>query len=195
MAGSTLPAEVRAEVRTRQADAAAALAALRGALLVSLLLVTLCLSAEFESVRLALVVLLAVPLTLSGVAVTWWVFGLTINVFTGMAAAVLIGIGVDAAVVMVDFIRRKRRAAAPGAGRSATIEAALLRVRPILMTTVTTVLAVAPLALTSAPAQELQRALALTLMGGLATGTVLSICFVPVLYDLLAPAPRGEASG
>ena len=56
------------------------------------------------------------------------------------------------------------------------------------MTTVTTVLAVAPLALTSAPAQELQRALALTLIGGLAAGAVLSICFVPLLYDLLVPA-------
>lgn len=55
-------------------------------------------------------------------------------------------------------------------------------------------LAVAPLALSSAPAQELQRALALTLIGGLAAGAVLSICFVPLLYELLAPAPRGEGA-
>ena len=179
-------------MRTRHAEAADALASLRWVLLVSLVLVVLCLSAEFESVRLALVVLLAVPLTLSGVAVTWWVFGLSINLFTGMAAAVLIGIGVDDAVIMVDFMRRRHRDAAPGRARSAIVEAALQRVRPILMTSVTTVLAVAPLALTSAPAQELQRALALTLIGGLAGGAVLSICFVPLLYDLLAPAPRGQ---
>ena len=189
-----LPPEVRAQVRTRRADAAEALASLRWVLLISLVLVTLCLSAEFESVRLALAVLLAVPLTLSGVAVTWWLFGLTLNVFTGMAAAVLIGIGVDDAVVMVDFMRRRHRDAAPGGARSAIVEAALLRVRPILMTTVTTVLAVAPLALTSAPAQELQRALALTLIGGLSASTVLSICFVPLLYELLAPAPAEEAA-
>ena len=186
--GLRLPTGSRAQVRTRQAEAADALASLRWVLLVSLVLVVLCLSAEFESVRLALVVLLAVPLTLSGVAVTWWVFGLSINLFTGMAAAVLIGIGVDDAVLMVDFMRRKHRHALPDRARSAIVEAALQRVRPILMTTVTTVLAVAPLALTSAPAQELQRALALTLIGGLAAGAVLSICFVPLLYDLLAPA-------
>ena len=111
-----------------------------------------------------------------------------------MAAAVLIGIGVDDAVVMVDFMRRRHRDAAPGGARTAIIEAALLRVRPILMTSVTTVLGGAPLALTSAPAQELQRALALTLIGGLPAGTVLSICFVPLLYELLAPAPRREAA-
>ena len=194
LARLTLAPEVRAQVRTRRAHAAEALASLRWALLVSLVLVTLCLSAEFESVRLALVALLAVPLTLSGVALTWSVLGLTINVFTGMAAAVLIGIGVDDAVVMVDFMRRKHRDAAPNGARSAIIEAALLRVRPILMTTVTTVLAVTPLALTSAPARELQRALALTLIGGLAVGTVLSICFVPLLYELLAPPPRRKAA-
>lgn len=188
-----LPTGIRAQVRTRHAEAAAALASLRWVLLVSLVLVVLCLSAEFESVRLALVVLLAVPLTLSGVAVTWWVFGLSINLFTGMAAAALIGIGVDDAVLMVDFMRRKHRDAPPGGARSAIVEAALQRVRPILMTTVTTVLAVAPLALTSAPAQELQRALALTLIGGLAVGAVLSICFVPLLYELLAPANGFES--
>lgn len=189
-----LPSEVSAQVRTRRADAAEALASLRWVLLVSLVLVMLCLSAEFESVRLALVVLLAVPLTLSGVAVTWWIFGLTVNVFTGIAAAVLIGIGVDDAVIMVDAMRRRHRDAPPGGARSAIVEAALLRVRPVLMTSVTTVLAVAPLALTGAPAQELQRVLALTLIGGLAAGAVLTICLVPVLYDLLAPTPRREAA-
>ena len=115
LAGLALPPEIRGQVRTRHAEAAEALASLRWVLLVSLVLVVLCLSAEFESVRLALVVLLALPLTLSGVAVTWWVFGLSINLFTGMAAAVLIGIGVDDAVLMVDFMRRKHRDAAPAA--------------------------------------------------------------------------------
>ena len=62
------------------------------------------------------------------------------------------------------------------------------------MTTVATVLAVAPLALTSAPAQELQRALALTLVGGLTASTLRSIRFVPLLYEVLAPAPAGEAA-
>ena len=194
LAELSLPPEVRAQVRTRRADAAEALASLRWVLLVALVLVTLCLSAEFESVRLALVVLLAVPLTLSGVAVTWWVLGLTFNVFTGIGAAVLIGIGVDDAVIMVEAMRRRHRAAAPGGVRSAIVEAALLRVRPILMTSVTTVLAVAPLTLTNAPAQELQRVLALTLIGGLAAGAVLSICLVPVLYELLAPPPRRKAA-
>ena len=189
-----LPPDVSARVRTRRADAAEALASLRWVLLVSLVLVMLCLSAEFESVRLALVVLLAVPLTLSGVAVTWWVLGLSINVFTSIAAAVLIGIGVDDAVIMVDAMRRRHRYAPPEGARSAIVEGALLRVRPILMTSVTTVLAVAPLALTSAPAQELQRVLALTLIGGLAAGAVLTICLVPVLYDLLAPSPRRETA-
>ena len=75
LARLTLPPEVSARVRTRRADAAEALASLRWVLLVSLVLVTLCLSAEFESVRLALAVLATVPLTLSGVAVTWLLFG------------------------------------------------------------------------------------------------------------------------
>ena len=189
-----LPPGVSAAVRTRRADAGEALASLRWVLLVSLVLVMLCLSAEFESLRLALVVLLAVPLTLAGVAVTWWVLGLTVNVFTGIAAAVLIGIGVDDAVILVDAMRRRHRDAPPEGARSAVVEAALLRVRPVLMTTVTTVLAVAPLALTGAPAQELQRVLALTLIGGLAAGAVLTVCLVPVLYDLLAPPPRREAA-
>ena len=193
LAQFSLPPDVRVQVRTRSADAAESLASFRWVLIIALVLVAICLSAEFESVRLAFVVLLAVPLTLAGVVATWWVFGLTVNVFTIMAAAVLIGIGVDDAVVMVDFIRLKHRDAEPGGARQAIIAATLLRVRPILMTTVTTVLAVAPLALTTAPAHELQRALALTLIGGLLAGTVLSICVVPVLYDVLAPAPRREA--
>ncbi len=188
----SLPPDVRVEVRTRTAAAGESLASLRWVLVIVMVLVVICLSAEFESIRLALVVLLSVPLTLSGVVATWWVFGLTMNVFTVMAATVLIGIGVDDAIILVDFMRVKHREAKAADARPAIIEAALLRVRPILMTTVTTVLAVAPLALTTAPAQELQRALALTLIGGLLTGTVLSVCFVPVVYELLAPDPRRD---
>ena len=95
---------------------------------------------------------------------------------------VLVGI-VNNAIVLVDFINQRRRQGAPV--KEAIREACLVRLRPILMTTITTVLGMVPLAMGWGAGAEFQRALAVTVIGGLTTSTILTLFVVPIIYDLV----------
>lgn len=187
-----LPPRVRAHVGGATDAFRDGLRAVGWSLALSLLLVYLILAAQFESLVQPLVVLTTVPLAAFGVVLALLLTGQTVNLMSLTGAVVLVGIVVNDAIIKVDFINQRR---GQGMALRAAIEAAGHdRVRPIMMTTLTTVLGLLPLALGLGAGAELQAPLAIALVGGLLSATLLTLVVVPVLYSLAARAGRGPAS-
>ena len=157
-------------------------------LLLSLLLVYLILAAQFESLLQPLVILMTVPLAVAGVALVLGLTGQTINLMSLTGCVVLVGIVVNDAIIKVDFINQRRTAGMPL--RAAIMAAGHVRVRPILMTTITTVLGLLPLALGFGQGAELRAPLAIAIVGGLTSASLLTLLVVTVLYSVMAGKPK-----
>jgi HAE1 family hydrophobic/amphiphilic exporter-1 len=148
----------------------------------ALFLVFLIMAAKFESLVQPLVVLASVPLAAIGAVVGLWIAGDGLNAMSGIGLVILIGIVVNDAIIKVDFINQKRSEGA--SKRDAILEAGRLRLRPILMTTVTTVLGLLPLAVGWGAGADLRAPLAVAVIGGLISATVLTLIVIPVVYSL-----------
>ena len=153
------------------------------AFLLALFLVFLIMAAQFESLIQPLVVLTAVPLAAIGTVAALALAGAGINVMSGIGLVILVGIVVNDAIVKIDFINQRRVAGVPK--RAAILEAGRLRLRPIVMTTVTTVVGLLPLALGWGAGADLRAPLAIVVIGGLISATFLTLLVVPVIYSLL----------
>ncbi len=149
----------------------------------ALALVYLIMAAQFESVVQPLVVLTAVPLAAIGAIFALWAAGDGLNAMSGIGLVILIGIVVNDAIVKVDFINQRRRAGLEK--RQAILEAGRLRLRPIIMTTITTVVGLLPLALGLGAGADLRAPLAVAVIGGLLSATLLTLIVVPVVYSLM----------
>jgi Cation/multidrug efflux pump len=181
---ATLPPGVRGQVGGANQAFRESLRAVGWSLLLSLLLVYLILTAQFERLRQPFVILAAVPLAAAGVAAVLWATGQTINLMSLTGCVVLVGIVVNDAIIKVDFINQRRER---GMSLREAIEAAgRARFRPILMTTITTVLGLLPLALGLGAGAEIRAPLAIAIVGGLLSATVLTLLVVPVLYQGVA---------
>ncbi|MDH3735258.1 MAG: efflux RND transporter permease subunit, partial [Gemmatimonadota bacterium] len=153
------------------------------AFLLALGLVYLIMAAQFESLVQPLVVLTAVPLAAFGAIGALWIAGGGLNVMSGIGFVILIGIVVNDAIVKVDFINQRRRGGL--SKRAAILEAGRLRLRPIIMTTITTVVGLMPLALGLGAGADLRAPLAIAVIGGLLSATFLTLIVVPVVYSLM----------
>ncbi|MGH7543471.1 MAG: efflux RND transporter permease subunit [Gemmatimonadota bacterium] len=154
------------------------------ALLLALFLIYMILAAQFESLVLPVVVLLAVPLSLIGALLLLALTGNGLDTMSLIGIVVLAGIAVNNAILMVDFIRQ---AQADGLPPRAAIEAAgRARLRPIVMTSSTTILGLLPMAVGLGSGAELRAPLAIAVIGGMATSTVLVLVVVPVFYQWIA---------
>jgi len=151
-------------------------------LVVSIGLLFLILAAQFESLRLPLVVILTVPVGLAGSIAALYVGGQSLNLVSFVGMIVMGGIVVNDAILKVDMMRRF---ALELPVEEAAHRAGIRRLRPILMTTLTTILAVLPILFSAGLGAELQRPLAFAIIGGLLLGTVASIYFIPLLFKLL----------
>ncbi len=156
-------------------------------LLLALLLVYMVMAGQFESFLQPVVIMVAVPFAAIGVIVTLLATETTFNINSFMGAVVLIGIVVNNAIVLVDYINFMRREQG-FVLREAIIESARRRLRPILMTTLTTVLALLPIAIGTGTGGESQAPLALVVIGGMVSSTPITLFLVPVLYLWLESA-------
>ena len=164
------------------------------AIVMALILVYMLMAAQFERFFDPLIVMLAVPMALIGVVPTLLLTGTTVNIQSVMGLVMLIGIVVNNAIVLVDAINLLRRERHMGAA-DAVIEAGRLRLRPILMTTATTVLGLLPLALGLGVGGEIQAALARVVIGGLLASTLVTLLLIPVTYTTIAASvARARAS-
>jgi HAE1 family hydrophobic/amphiphilic exporter-1 len=159
----------------------------------AILLVYAVMGAQFESLRDPLVVMAALPFGFVGVVATLALTDTTLNMNSFLGAIVLVGIVVNNAIVLVDYINMLRREQG-FALEEAVLEAGRRRLRPILMTTLTTVLAMLPLAFDFGEGSEIQAPLARVVVGGLTVSTVVTLIVVPILYYLMESG-RGRSSG
>ena len=151
------------------------------AILMALALVYMLMAGQFERFIDPLIVMVAVPMALVGVVPALLLTGTTLNLQSIMGLVMLIGIVVNNAIVLVDAINLCRRERRMGAA-DAVIEAGRLRLRPILMTTTTTVLGLAPLAVGLGVGAEIQASLARVVIGGLLASTFVTLVLIPVVY-------------
>lgn len=153
------------------------------ALLLSALLVYMILAAQFESFLDPLIISAVLPVGVAGALVTLYITGQTMNIISLIGMIALLGIAVNDAIVKVATIRRLRGDGL--GGREAILEASTLRFRPIMMTTVTTVLAMIPMGLGLGTGEQMQRPLAITIIGGLSIATLLTLYLTPAVYEML----------
>ena len=152
-------------------------------LLVAAVLVYLALMAQFRSFVDPLIIMLAVPLGLGGVVAVLYLTNTTINIQSLMGTLMMIGVVVNNSILIVEFANR--RLAAGATATDAAISAARTRLRPILMTSLTLIVTMIPLAIPFAPGNEAMLPLARALLGGMVVSTILTLLLVPGVYALL----------
>lgn len=159
---------------------------------VTLAIVMLILLLAFGRLKSAILILLNIPLALTGGALALWLSGLPVSVPATVGFIALFGIALGNGMVLVsfmdDFARQGRNP------DTLAIDAAGLRARPVLMTALTTALGLAPLLFATGVGAEVQRPLATVVMGGLVTSTVLTLLVLPALHRWFAPKPEGSQS-
>jgi HAE1 family hydrophobic/amphiphilic exporter-1 len=161
------------------------------------LLVYLILVAQFESFLDPLLILLAVPTGLTGVLTILWLTHTTINVMSLMGVVMMVGIVVSNSILIVEFTRRLQKDGRPL--REAVSLACRVRLRPVLMTSLATLIGLIPMALALGAGSEAYAPLARAIIGGLAVSVVLTVFIVPAAYYLCyrraEEKPRPPSSG
>ncbi|HEX2032952.1 MAG TPA: efflux RND transporter permease subunit [Chloroflexota bacterium] len=157
-----------------------AVTALIAALSLSILLMYMLLAALYESFLYPLIVLLALPLAMVGALGGLWVTGHTLNIFSLIGVIMLTGVVSKNAILLVDYTNTLRKAGRTT--RQALLEAGPVRLRPILMTSATMICSMMPLALGAGPGGESRAPMAVVIIGGMLTSTLLTLLFVPALY-------------
>ncbi|MFO7654054.1 MAG: efflux RND transporter permease subunit [Candidatus Krumholzibacteriia bacterium] len=183
LAAAPLPGGVALVTGGEQEEINSSFRDLGWALLLSALLVYMILAAQFESFLDPLIIVAVLPVGVMGALLTLWLAGQSLNIMSIIGLIALLGIAVNDAIVKVATIRRLRQEGL--SGRAAVLEAGRLRFRPILMTTVTTVLAMVPMAIGMGTGEQMQRPLALTIIGGLTIATLLTLMLTPAVYEAL----------
>ncbi len=192
LAEAPAPRGVRVEVAGENTEMRRSFRELAFAFALALLLVYMILAAQFESFLHPFTILLSVPLALVGALLALVLTGSGLNTMSLIGVVILVGIVVNDAIVKVDFITQARARGA--AVRDAILEAGRARLRPIVMTTVTTVLGLTPMALGIGRGADLRAPLAVAVIGGLITATALTLVVVPVAYALVEDA-RAAVTG
>lgn len=183
-----MPAGVMVQISGAIQDQMEAFADLALLMAVSLILVYLIMASQFESLRMPFIIMFSIPFAFSGVAVALYLTGISLSAISGIGAVMLIGIVVKNAIVLVDFINLMRDRgynlyeAISIAGRS--------RLRPVIMTTATTILGMLPLALSTGSGAELWKPMGVAVIGGLVFSTLVTLVLVPVVYALFAKNVR-----
>ncbi len=178
-----LPNGVTAMVSGQSEEMSESFRSMQFALALAVFLVYLVMASQFESLIHPLVILFTIPLALVGAVLALFITGTTINIVAFIGVIMLAGIVVNNAIVLVDLINQLR---AQGRQKiDAIFEAGNARLRPILMTSLTTALGLLPMALGFGEGSEVRAPMAITVIGGLIVSTFLTLIVIPVVYSLL----------
>ncbi len=177
-----LPPNYRVVFSGEQEEMAKSFRSLIFAFSLAVLLVYMIMAAQFESLLHPFLILFTLPMGLTGAVWALFITGQTLNVISIIGMVVLAGIVVNDAIVKIDYTNQLRKR---GLGlREAIMEASRVRLRPILMTTVTTALGLFPMSLGLGKGAELQQPLAISVIGGLLLATFLTLILIPLVYDM-----------
>ena len=159
-------------------------ASLYFAFVLALILIYLVLAAQFESFRDPFIILFTVPLALAGALLSLWYFNQTLNIFSEIGIIMLIGLVTKNGILIVEFANQRKAA---GQEKSEAIKhASVARLRPILMTSFSTILGTLPIALALGAGSESRVSMGITVIGGLIFSTFLTLFVVPVMYSYLS---------
>ena len=194
---TTLPAGILAEIGGQNEEMADSFQSLIFALSLAIFLVYLVMASQFESLLHPFIILFTIPLALVGAILGLYITGTTISVVVFIGLILLAGIVVNNAIVLIDLINQMRM---KGIEKLEAIkEGGKSRLRPILMTTMTTTLGLLPLAIGFGDGAELRAPMGITVIGGLLFSTLLTLVVIPVMYDILdrksyTPQPETETA-
>ncbi|AHV91381.1 acrB/AcrD/AcrF family protein [Bordetella holmesii 30539] len=161
----------------------------------ALAFIYLVLAAQFESWRNPFIIMLSVPLSMTGALLALWLTGGTLSIYSQIGLITLVGLITKHGILIVEFANQLREEGHDV--MHAVVQASVLRLRPILMTTGAMVLGTVPLALANGAGAESRQQIGWVLVGGLSLGTLLTLFVVPVAYSLIVstrPALRGKAA-
>ena len=160
--------------------------------LLAIVFIYLVLAAQFESFIHPFTILLSVPLAVFGALLTLYFFGQSLNIYSQIGLIMLIGLVTKNSILIVEFANQKRL---QGLNLiEAVIEAATIRLRPILMTSFATIFGILPIAIGLGAGAESRRPLGLVVVGGMFFSTFLTLVVVPVVYAMLAQVTKTKSS-
>lgn len=154
------------------------------AFLIALAIIYLVLAAQFESFRDPFVIMFTVPLALAGALLSLWYFNQTLNVFSQIGIIMLIGLVTKNGILIVEFANQRK--AEGKTKQEAVIEAAESRFRPILMTSLSTILGILPIALALGAGSESRVSMGIAVIGGMIFATILTLFVIPAIYTYLS---------
>jgi multidrug efflux pump len=160
------------------------------ALVLALMLIYLILAAQFESFREPFIIMLTVPLAMTGAMLSLWLCGMTLNIFSEIGMIMLIGLVTKNGILIVEFANQKRKAGLKKG--EAAFEAASARLRPILMTSLATIFGAMPIAFGLGTGAESRMPLGIVVVGGLFFALILTLFVIPVMYVLMAKNRKQE---
>jgi HAE1 family hydrophobic/amphiphilic exporter-1 len=181
---TTLPPGVMVQISGAIKEQMEAFMDIATLILISLILVYLIMASQFESLKMPFIIMFSIPFAFSGVAIALFLTNTTLSVISGIGAVMLVGIVVKNAIVLVDFINLMRERgnelyeAIAISGRS--------RLRPVIMTSATTILGMLPLAMSSGSGSELWSPMGIAVIGGLIFSTMVTLILVPVVYAMFS---------
>ncbi|MSP52423.1 MAG: efflux RND transporter permease subunit [Alphaproteobacteria bacterium] len=188
VAAEELPSEARVNYSGQSRTYKEASSSIYITLGLALAIVFLVLAAQFESFIHPLVIMLTVPLAFGGALGAIYLMGLSLNVYTMIGVVMLIGLIAKNGILIVEFANQLRDQGR--AVNDAVLEASITRLRPILMTAISTICGAVPLAIAHGAGAEARQSLGVVIIGGMAFSTVLSLFLVPVAYTLVARFTR-----
>lgn len=186
--GISMPAGVMVQISGAIQDQMESFMDIALLMVISLILVYLIMASQFESLKMPFIIMFSIPFAFSGVAIALFLTHTPLSVISGIGAVMLIGIVVKNAIVLVDFINLMRERgyelyeAIAISGRS--------RLRPVIMTSATTILGMFPLAISTGAGAELWSPMGIAVIGGLTFSTLVTLVLVPVVYAIFSR--RGE---
>ena len=178
-----LPKGVEVEFRGEDEQIKDAMNQLVKMFVLGFLLVYLIMVAQFQSLLSPFIVMFTVPLAVTGALIALLITGFELSVISMIGIVVLMGIIVNNAIVLVDYINQMRQEGM--SKREAIVEAGAVRMRPVLMTAITTILGLLPLALGIGKGAEMMQPVAIVCIGGLIYATIMTLIVIPIMYDIL----------
>lgn len=183
IAGIELPVEYKIKITGQEEKRKESMDALSFAMILSIILVFMVLASQFESLLHPFTILLTIPFAVVGSILIFFIMGLSLNIMALIGIIMLVGIAVNNSILLVDRILSLK---SEGYERlEAIMMAGQQRIRPIMMTTLTTILALLPLTFGFGESASLRAPMALAVIGGLVTSTIMSLVVIPCVFDVL----------
>ena len=183
-----IPKEVSIEIGGAYEDQQESFANLGLLLLLSIVLVYIVMASQFESLKMPFIIMFSLPFAFTGVILALYITNTTLSVIAALGAIMLVGIVVKNAIVLVDYINLMRDRGY--VLDEAIIESGKSRLRPVLMTGLTTILGMLPLALSTGEGSEIWSPMGISVIGGMVFSTIITMIIVPIIYRVFAT--RGE---